>query len=264
MKRNNSIVLITGATEGIGRATASLYAARGYDLLLLARGSDRLSQLSTSLSDAHGVECYTLQADVQKAEELIPLIGNALSGKPLAAAIICAGIGLYGPFSRTDWSDSENVLRTNFDGAMATARAVLPQLEAQRSGSLIFISSTIGKRAIPYNAVYCATKQGLLGFADALRLEVKAKGIHVGVVCPARTDTPFFERMTYAVPQTKRREIPTNPPEMVAEAIFRCMRGRKREIVVSTAGKLFAFVGYHFPRLTDYLLYHNVPRPDDA
>ncbi|MFZ1731486.1 MAG: SDR family NAD(P)-dependent oxidoreductase [Bacteroidota bacterium] len=264
MKPNDGIIFITGASEGIGRATANLFAAKGFDLLLLARGKDRLEELASSLSTRFGIECTTIQADVQDSEGLLEKIRTALAGKSLAAAIVNAGIGLYGPFAGTEWGDIERVLRTNLEGAMASARAALPTLQEQRRGSLILISSTIGKRAIPYNAVYCATKQGLLGFADALRLELKAHGVHVGVVCPARTATPFFDSMTYAVPQTKRREIPTNSPELVASAIYRCIRLRRREVVVSVPGKLFAFVGYHFPRLTDYLLFHNVPRPDDA
>ncbi|MFA6232932.1 MAG: SDR family NAD(P)-dependent oxidoreductase [Bacteroidota bacterium] len=264
MKRKDGIVLITGASEGIGRATAAAFAAQGYDLLLLARGAERLQQLADSLVGTFGTDCRTLQADVRNSDELIHTITAALEGRQLAAAIVNAGIGLYGPFGRTDWNDIEQVLRTNFDGAIASARAVVPVLERQGHGSLILVSSTIGKRAVPFNAVYSATKQGLIGFADALRLELKPHRVHVGVVCPARTDTPFFERMKYSVPQTKRRKIPTNPPEMVAKAILRCMRSRKREIVVSGPGKIFAFVGYHFPRLTDYLLYHNVPRPTDA
>jgi short-subunit dehydrogenase len=255
-------VLITGASEGIGRATAELFAARGHDLILLARTRERLQTLADSFAAKHGIECSPLVADVRDAVELQRLITAALDGRPLAAAVVNAGIGLYGPFLHTSWSDIELLLRTNFEGAIATARAVLPSLA--RGSSLVLLSSTIGKRAVPYNAVYCATKQGLLGFADALRLELRSRGVHVGVVSPARTDTPFFERMIYAVPQTRRRAVPTNPPARVARAILRCVRLRRREIVVSFPGKVFAFVGYHFPRLSDFLLYHNVPRPDDA
>ena len=264
MKRPDGIVLITGASEGIGRATAALFAAQGYDLILLARSSERLDALGAELRERHGVRCDTVTADVRDTALLRERIEAALDGRPLCAAIVNAGIGLYGPFASTGWEDVERVLRTNFDGALATAHAVLPRLRTQRSGSLVLISSTIGKRAVPYNAVYCATKQGLLGFADALRLEMRPFGVHVGVVCPARTETPFFDRMTYAVPQRERRNVPTNPPEMVASAVLRCVSRRRREIVVSAAGKLFAFVGYHFPRLSDYLLYTNVPRPDET
>ncbi|MBE0643122.1 MAG: SDR family NAD(P)-dependent oxidoreductase [Bacteroidetes bacterium] len=262
MKRNEGLVLITGASEGIGRATAALFAAQGFDLLLLARGKERLQELCASLASEFHVACTPLPADVADAEEAMRRIRAALAGRRLAVAVINAGIGLYGPYVDTDWTDIVSVLRTNFEGALASARAVLPTLREQGHGSLVLVSSTIGKRAIPYNAAYCATKQGMLGFADALRIELKPFGIHVGVVCPARTDTPFFDRMTYAVPQTARRSVPTNPPELVAKAILRCVRLRRREVVVSIPGKLFAFVGYHFPRLSDFLLYYNVPRPD--
>jgi uncharacterized protein len=263
MKNERQNVLITGASEGIGRSTACLFAAQGYDLILLARNLARLEELGTELAARHGISCMPLQADVGDAEETIRRIETAIEGKPLAAAIINAGIGLYGPFAETKWEDSARLLRTNLDGALACTRAVIPVFRQQRSGSVILVSSTIGKRAIPYNAVYCTTKQALHGFADALRLEMKPWQVHVGVVCPARTETEFFDRMTYAVPQRNRRTVPTDSAETVARAVLRCMRLRRREVVVSTVGKLFAFVGYHFPRLSDYLLYRNVPRPDN-
>ena len=256
-------VVITGASEGIGRATATLFAAEGHDLVLLARNATRLTELADMLATRHGVDCRTAVVDVRDASALRACITDAVHGRRLAAGIVNAGIGLYGPFLHTGWEDVTDVLRTNVEGALATAHALLPLLTAQGSGSLVFISSALGKRGIPYNAVYSATKQALVGFADGLRLECRPLGVHVGVVCPARTDTPFFDRMTYAVPQTKRRTLPTNPPEMVARAILRCVRRRRREIVVSVPGKLFAFGGVHFPRLSDFLLSHSVPRPED-
>lgn len=256
-------VLITGASEGIGRATAALFASNGHDLVLLARNAARLTELAGTLAARHGIDCRAVVADVRDTAALRARITEAVDGRRLAAGIVNAGIGLYGPFLRTDWEDITAVLRTNIEGALATAHAVLPLLTAQRAGSLVFISSALGKRSIPYNAVYSASKQALLGFADGLRLECRPLGVHVGVVCPARTDTPFFDRMTYAVPQTKRRNLPTSPPEVVARAILRCVRRRRREIVVSVPGKLFAFGGVHFPRLSDFLLSHNVPRPEN-
>lgn len=263
MSTKDGIAVITGASEGIGRATAGLFAAEGHDLLLVARSGDRLTSLAAELRSRHGIGCEVLVADIRDAAAFRSALTDALRDRRIAAVVVNAGVGLYGPFAATPWRDIQNLLRTNFDGAFATASAVLPLLLAQRGGSLVFVSSIIGKRAMPYNAAYCATKQGLLGLADALRLEARPYGVHVGVVCPARTDTPFFERMTYSVPQTTRRNVPTNPPEMVAAAVLRCVRRRRREIVVSAAGKLFAFVGWHFPRLSDYLLYRNVPRPDE-
>lgn len=256
-------VLITGASEGIGRATATLFAARGYDLVLIARTAERLTELADALAARHGIDARTVVADVREAEQLRDRVTEAVEGRRIAAGIVNAGIGLYGPFLRTRWEDVTAVLRTNLEGALATAHALLPLLTAQHAGSLVFISSALGKRSIPYNSVYSASKQALLGFADGLRLECRPHGVHVGVVCPARTDTPFFDRMTYAVPQSKRRKLPTNPPEMVARAIYRCVRRRRREIVVSVPGKLYAFGGWHFPRLSDFLLSQNVPRPED-
>ncbi|MDT8325410.1 MAG: SDR family NAD(P)-dependent oxidoreductase, partial [Bacteroidota bacterium] len=196
-------------------------------------------------------------------EEALRRLEDLAARTAIDVGIINAGMGQYGPFAASPWRDIEPLLRLNIDGALATARALLPGMRERRRGSIVLVSSTLGKRAVPYNAAYCASKYALHGFSDALRLELRPYGIHVGVVCPARTDTDFFSRMTYSVPQQKSRNVPTSSPGRVADAIIRCIRRRRREVVVSPEGKLFAFVGSHFPRLTDAILFYSVPRPTE-
>jgi short-subunit dehydrogenase len=176
--------------------------------------------------------------------------------------VINAGMGQFGPFAVTAWDDVTALLRVNVEGALATARAVLPGMLRRRAGSLVFISSVLGKRAIPWNAVYCASKHALFGFADALRLEVREAGVHVGVVAPARTATQFFDSMTYTVPQTRRRSVPEQTPESVARLVLHCVLHRRRECVASASGKLYAFIGYHFPRITDAVFRRAVIAPE--
>jgi short-subunit dehydrogenase len=254
-------LLITGAGSGIGEATARLYAAEGRPLLLLGRNATRLRELQQELHASTGSEVHTLPGDVRDPDSLIPELRSAALQLGVSDAVINAGIGQYGPVLHSAWTDLDAVLRTNLTGAIATAYAVLPAVAAAR-GSMVFIGSVLGKRAMPYNAVYSATKWGLQGFADALRLEVSRNGVHVGIVHPARTDTGFFDAMTFSVPQRKRRNVPTAPPSTVALAIRRSMRRRRRETVVSFPGRLFASLGYHFPRLTDILLHYSVPVPE--
>jgi short-subunit dehydrogenase len=229
-----------------------------------ARSGQRLEDLKRDIESAGRGSCQTLVLDVSEPMECIREIKTAIALRPPDIAVINAGIGQYGPFVHSPWHDITPILRTNIDGALACVHAVLPAMIARKRGSLVLISSTIGKRALPYNAAYCASKAALLGFADSLRLETRPYGVHVGVVCPARTETSFFDRMNYSTPQGKNRKLPTSSPEHVADAIMRCVDKRRREIVVSAGGKLFAFVGTHFPRISDFLLYHSVPRPTES
>jgi uncharacterized protein len=254
--------LITGATSGIGRATALRIAAAGGDLVIAARDDARLREFASELESAHGCAVRILRLDVSDAGETVRILGAFAGEHRIDHAVINAGIGQYGPFSQTNWDDVASVLRTNLEGALATARAVLPSMISRGAGSVVFVSSVLGKRAIPWNAAYCASKQALHGFADALRLEVRRHGVHVGVVAPARTDTDFFRRMISTVPRAKERRVPTSSPDQVAQAILRNILGRRRETVVSIGGKAYSFFGYHFPRLTDIAFSRAVPSPE--
>jgi short-subunit dehydrogenase len=258
MKNNlhGNTTLITGASEGIGLATARLFASLGSDLYLLSRNEPRLNSLCDELSREFNVRCCAIAADVADVHSL----RTALAALTLDITIVNAGIGLYGPVANTAWEDIERILSTNVSGAFATA---LPAMIARKAGSIIFISSVIGKRSVPYSSVYCASKFAVQGFADGLRLEAGRHGVHIGVVCPARTGTSFFTNMRYAVPQESRGMAPTSPPELVARDILRCVTRRKREVVSTLGGKLFSFGGYHFPRLSDAILRRAVPVPSE-
>ncbi len=251
--------LITGASTGIGRATARLFAKAGSDLVLLARSRGRLEELASELKRECGVRADVLVLDVTDVSKLRDSLAKFTERHAVDIAIVNAGIGQYGPFHSSPWRDIETVLRTNVDGALATVHALTPRMVSRRSGSLVLISSVLGKRAIPWNTVYCASKHALQGFADGLRLELRKHGIHVGVVCPARTDTEFFNSMVYSAPQKRERKVPVSPPEAVARAVLSCVLRGRREVVVSAGGKAFAAVGYHFPRISDLIMNAAVP-----
>lgn len=251
--------LITGASAGIGRSVAREFAAHGSDLLLLSRDGGRLKELADNLALEHRVNAEILVQDVSECDGLMSAVTTAAERRPVHTAIINAGIGQYGAFAFAPWEHIETVLRTNLLGAIATARAVLPPMVARRSGSVVFISSVLGRRAIQWNAAYTAAKFGMNGFADALRLEMRGHGVHVAVVNPARTATEFYRRMIYSHIQHRTRKVPESHPDTVARAIYGAVRHRRREVTISLGGKLFVFAGRHFPRLTDAILARAVP-----
>jgi short-subunit dehydrogenase len=262
MRLEQNTVLITGASEGIGRAAALRFAAQDNRVVAAARGVARLEELKSDIDALGRGSCDILPLDVSDPLSAIARLREFIRSTPVDILVANAGIGQYGRFEHTAWEDVAPLLRTNVDGVLAVVNAVFPSMCARGAGSIVLVSSTLGKRAVPYNAAYCASKYAVHGFADALRLEARPCGVHVGVVCPARTDTRFFDRMTYSTPQRTRRNVPTSSPDRVADAILRCVRRRRREVVVSPEGKLFAFAGVHFPRISDFLLYHSVPRPN--
>lgn len=225
---------------------------------------DRLKKLEEEIQKLSGVRVVGHHCDVTSRLEVENRVDDAMQKFGRVDIAICnAGIGQYGPVERSTWEDIGKVVQTNAVGAISVAHAVLPQMKKQRSGSIIFISSVLGKRALQYNAAYCASKYALHGFADALRQEVKQFGVHVGVVCPARTETDFFSNMIYSVPQTRIRNVPTASADDVAREILRAIDKKKREVIVSPGGKLWSFIGVHFPRMMDFILDKSVPKPDD-
>lgn len=257
-----SPVLITGASQGIGKATTELFASLGHPCILLARDEAALGSLRDDVRRRFGVPVHIAAVDVRDSARCVATVRELATAHAPDIVVANAGVGQYGPVNDSAWSDIENVLRTNIDGALATVHGALPALLARGRGSIVLISSVLGRRAIPYNAAYCASKFALQGYADALRLEVQPRGVHVGVVYPARTDTAFFDRMTYSLPQRARRAVPTSPPSRVARAVYRCVAGRRRAVYATPEGWAFSFAGHHFPRLTDFVLSRMVPRPE--
>ncbi len=251
-KQPITTVLITGGSSGIGLATARLFTREGVRIAMLARDGKKLQEAASQLDPVP----LTFPVDVRDTEALALTVENVVQSLgPVDVAIVNAGIGLYGPVTQTSWSDMKEVLRVNVEGAILTAAIIARRMAARGKGSIVFVSSILGKRAIPNSAVYSASKHALQGFADAFRLEMEPHGIHVAAVLPPRTDTPFHDRMMKSadVPAS-RVNVPSVSADVVAEAVLRVLMRGKREIVVSVPGKLFTFFGYHFPHLGDLLL----------
>lgn len=262
MEIKNKRALITGASSGIGLECARLFAKQQCNLLLLARNEEALRTIARDISSQFGVEVDVLPADVRDIAQLQKQLLQCITEKPVQIAIINHGIGQYGRFANTSWDKIETVLRTNIDGAIAVAHSVLPGMIEEKQGSLVFISSILGKRSVANNAAYCASKFALHGLADALRLEVRPFGVHVGIVAPSRTETGFRERMLISEHPGKSIVAQvSDPPSRVAKQVLRCVRKRKRELVVSFGGKFFSYFGYHFPRSSDWILSRTVPEP---
>ncbi len=257
----NSRILITGASAGIGRATALACAAAGAQPVLVARSADALDALVADITQLHGITAVALPCDVRDVGRLQSLLQEEDDRAPIDHIVANAGVGMYGPFATAQWAQIDDVLRTNIDGALAPVHALLARMLSRRRGSIVFVSSVLGKRALAWNAVYSASKHALHGLADALRLEVSTHGIHVGVVCPGRTRTQFQTRMHTSAAPSRRRAVPEASPGEVAAAIVGCITRRRREVVVPYSSLAYTLVGVHVPRLADILLSRAVPRP---
>lgn len=250
-------VLVTGASSGIGRASALTFARDGSTVLAVARDAGRLAALA---AEAPG-RIVPLPADVADAASMEGLAARVLREHGVPDVVVAnAGIGLDARFEATTDEALRRLFEINVFGVWRTVRPFLPGMRARRSGRILLVSSVVGKRGTPNYSAYSASKFALHGAADALRAELWGTGVTVGLVCPSSTTTEFQERIVReGVPQHRVR-ITSHTPESVAEAIVRMARSRRREIVLSAEGRTMSLLNRIAPRLMDWILWRTLVR----
>lgn len=186
----NKTVLITGASSGIGRATALRLASYGAQVALAARNGAALEEVRREIEIA-GSHALVLPTDVTVAEQVKQAVENSAAhfGK-IDVLIASAGLSMRAYFESSHLEAMERVMRVNFFGTLYATHFALPHVKKSR-GSLVAISSLTGKRGIPSYSIYGASKFAVQGLYDALALELARDGVHVGVVSPAFVDTPL-------------------------------------------------------------------------
>src|SRR5437879_5158849 len=186
-------VLITGASSGIGEATALAFARSGARLALCARRLDRLQGVAQRCRASGAPEVVVRLADVSRPTEARGFVAAALSQFDRIDVLVNnAGVGWRGRFQDMDEAELRDLLDTNVLGSMLTAQAALPSMLEANAGVVINVASVLGFRAMPYSAAYSATKHALVGLSHALRGELSGTGVKVSVVYPGTTDTEFF------------------------------------------------------------------------
>jgi NADP-dependent 3-hydroxy acid dehydrogenase YdfG len=214
------VVAITGASAGIGRATALRLARTGAAISACARRQDRLDALAREIAEA-GAQVLTSVTDVAREQEIEAFVARTVARFGRLDVMICnAGFGVAGAIDRISPAQMRRLIDVNLLGTFFATRAALPVFRRQASGHLIVVSSIVGKRGVPFMGAYAATKFAQVGLAECLRAEVAGTGIHVSVVYPVSTDTEFFEVMSRETGcRVTRAGGPVQPAERVADAI---------------------------------------------
>ena len=228
MKIKGKTVVITGASSGIGRAAALEFARRGANVVLAARRAPALEEVAAACREFGGI-ATTIQTDVTKRDDCVSLIAKAGNVDVL---VNNAGFGTFDPIESAKPDDFAAMMETNYLGTVYCTQAVLPQMLARKSGSIVFVASIAGLMGYARMGAYCATKFALVGFAEALRDEVIGRGVQVALVCPGTTDTEFFVNAERSKLPGAERLTPALSPERVARAICDSAQdGRYRRIV---------------------------------
>lgn len=207
--------LITGASAGIGRATARLLAKRGNNLVLLARREDQLFELAKEIKSAHNVHVDVVVGDVCSVE-----ISKAIASK-VTLLVNNAGVALGRDYVHTgSVADWETMLQTNCQGTFALTRQVLTSMIDHNRGHIIFIGSIAGIEAYEGGSVYCATKHAIHAFARALRYETHTLPIKVSLVAPGFVDQGTeFSTVRFGGDRKKAREVYTNMDALSADDV---------------------------------------------
>jgi len=218
------VIAITGASAGIGRATALRVARDGASVAICARRSDRLDAAASEIAKAGG-QALTVVADVTSQDAMNAFVAKTVERFGRLDVMMCnAGFGIYGAIDDITPDQMQKLMDINYFGTYYAARAALPVFRRQHSGHVIVVSSIAGKRGVPYMGAYSATKFAQIGMAECLRSELHGSNIHVSVVCPVSTASEFTDVMTRETGGEVSGSLgPRQSVEEVADAVARAI-----------------------------------------
>jgi short-subunit dehydrogenase len=261
------VVVITGASSGIGEALAKAYAKPEYAMVLGARSLDKLQELSKKLEgNAGGVVC--VQTDVSKEEDCKALIDAAVTNYGQIDILINnAGISMRAIFEETEVSVLKSLMDVNFWGTVYCTKFALPYL-LKSKGSVAGVSSIAGYKGLPGRTGYSSSKFAMHGFLETIRVENLKKGLHVLIACPGFTASNI-RNTALAKDGSQQGESPRDEAKMmtaeeVADHIQKAIKKRTRTLVLTGQGKLTVILNKFFPKLVDKLVYNHMAKEPDS
>lgn len=252
MNFKDKVVLITGGSSGIGRASAIQFAKKGASLILVARDKTKLDTVSNDLKKFN-VSILTFECDVSnklQVENMAKTILNKYGSVDIL--VNNAGFAIYGSVSKTSIEEIESQMATNYFGMVYCVKNFLPFMLKKKSGHIVNVASVAGSFGLPGIASYCASKFAMLGFSEGLKHELKGSGVGITVVSPIMVRTNFFDHPSF---EKMPKYSPTSlSPETVAKAVLRASNSSRLEIIVPSFVRGAVWMKETFPYLINPIL----------
>ncbi|MGO4927673.1 SDR family NAD(P)-dependent oxidoreductase [Fundicoccus sp. Sow4_D5] len=257
MKLLNKVVLITGASSGIGRETAHQAAREGANLVIVARRKEQLRELADEIKKDYNVNILMICADLSQSTQIERVVAKTKQhcGR-IDYLVNSAGFGEFKPALEFTYGEIEAMFKINTFAMMYLSQLVAQVMIEQREGQIVFISSISGKLSTPSSSVYSATKSAIIGYADSLRLELRRFGIGITTINPGPVKTPFFSHSDELGSYYQRIEQFALETDYVANKVIQAMTHNAREITIPFALKMAAFVSPLVPHISDFLKEH--------
>ncbi len=268
MKLNEKVVVITGASSGIGKALAIEFARRGANLVVAARQYVALCELTESLIKEYGIKAVAVQSDVTLEEDCDHLIKQSITtfGK-IDILINNAGISMRALFKDVDLKVLKSLMDVNFWGTVYCTKYALPHI-LKTHGSIVGVSSIAGYKGLPGRSGYSASKFAMNGFLDVLRMENLKTGVHVMTACPGFTASNIrntaLAKDGSQQGESHMEEDKMMTAEAVAKIIADGVENRSRTLIMTGQGKLLVQLSKFFPAWLDKLVYKTFAKEKDA
>lgn len=267
MNINDKVVIVTGGTSGIGESCAKVFGRQGAKVVITGRNQAKIDK-TLSLLEGEGIDCLGILAEAGSESDNKQMAGQVIAHYGgIDILINNAGISMRALFQDLDLGVFHEVMNTNFWGSVYATRYCIDEI-IQNKGSIIAISSINGFRGTPARTAYTASKYAMNGFFESLRTEVMKQGVHVLVACPGFTASNIRKNALLAdgsiQANSPREEDKMMSSDEVAVSILKATLRRKRDIVLTTQGKLASFLNKWMPGIMDNVVYNHMAKEKDS